>query len=155
MAPADKQKPETQGLAPAPPLLECSLSKDVDLTLVLPWTADEYREDGRTLILPGTTAKQPVLKAVYPFFLYSIFAVLVPPFSLFFIAILNHYGIQGLLLMPNSILLMSVFAFYYEAFIGVRPLVALFCHFFSLCLHDGAHCRHASPSECPREAICS
>ncbi|KAE8775470.1 hypothetical protein D1007_52027 [Hordeum vulgare] len=42
-------------------------------------------------------------------------------------------------LQPNSILLLSTFAFYYEAFIGVRPSVALFCHFFSLRLHDCAH----------------
>ncbi|KAE8820476.1 hypothetical protein D1007_01624 [Hordeum vulgare] len=40
---------------------------------------------------------------------------------------------------PNSILILSVFAFYGEAFVGVRPSVALFCHFFSLRLHDGAH----------------
>ncbi|KAE8820027.1 hypothetical protein D1007_01994 [Hordeum vulgare] len=42
-------------------------------------------------------------------------------------------------LQPNSSLLMFIFAFYYEAFISVRPSVALFCHFLSVCLHDGAH----------------
>ncbi|KAE8782363.1 hypothetical protein D1007_44281 [Hordeum vulgare] len=75
----------------------------------------------------------------YPFFLHSIFARLVPPLSTFFTAILDHYEIQALHLQPNSILLQSVFAFDHEAFIGVRPSVALFRHFFSLCLHDGAH----------------
>ncbi|KAE8783877.1 hypothetical protein D1007_42628 [Hordeum vulgare] len=71
--------------------------------------------------------------------LHSVFADLVPPFSSFFTTILNHYGIQALHLQPNSILLLSVFAFYYEAFVGVRPSVTLFRHFFSLRLHDGAH----------------
>ncbi|KAI5006166.1 hypothetical protein ZWY2020_033409 [Hordeum vulgare] len=133
------RKPETQGPTPAPPLLECVLSKDVDLTPVLPWTAAESNEHGRTLIWPGARAKRPTSKAVYPFFLHSVFAGLVPPFSSFFTAILNHYGIHALHLQPNSILLLSIFAFYREAFVGVRPSVALFHHFFSLRLHDSAH----------------
>ncbi|KAE8799914.1 protein CLT2, chloroplastic-like [Hordeum vulgare] len=58
-----KQKPETQGPALAPPLLECALSKNVDLTPVLPWTADESNEHGRTLIWPSATAKRPASKA--------------------------------------------------------------------------------------------
>ncbi|KAE8791662.1 hypothetical protein D1007_33865 [Hordeum vulgare] len=64
---------------------------------------------------------------------------MVPPLSRFFSAVLDHYGIQSLHLQPNSILLVSVFAFYCEAFVSVQPLVALFRHFFSLHLHDGAH----------------
>ncbi|KAE8818246.1 hypothetical protein D1007_04124 [Hordeum vulgare] len=103
MVPVGKQKPETQGPAPDPPLLECALSKDVDLTPVLPGTAAESNEHGRTLIWPDATAKQPALKA------------------------------------PNSIFLMSIFAFYCGAFIGKRPSLALFRHFFSLRLDDGAH----------------
>ncbi|KAE8783237.1 hypothetical protein D1007_43331 [Hordeum vulgare] len=106
---------------------------------MLPWTVAESSEHGWTLISPGATAKWPASKAVYPFFLHSVFAGLVPPFSSFFTDILNHYGIQALQLQPNPILLMSVFAFYCEAFVGVRPSVALFRHFFSLRLHDGAH----------------
>ncbi|KAE8812374.1 hypothetical protein D1007_10739 [Hordeum vulgare] len=84
---------------------------------------------------------QPYLHILSPSLieLLSVFVGLVPPFSLFFIAILNHYGIQALHLQPNSILLLSVFAFYFEAFVGVRPSLALFRHFFSMCLHDDAH----------------
>ncbi|KAE8810867.1 hypothetical protein D1007_12365 [Hordeum vulgare] len=114
MEPAGKQKPEAQGPAPAPPLLECALPKAVYLVPLLPWTAAKSNEHGRTLIWPGAIEKRPVAKVVYPFFLYSIFAGLVPPFFSFFTAILNHYGIQALHLQPNSILLLSVFAFYYE-----------------------------------------
>ncbi|KAE8788738.1 retrotransposon unclassified [Hordeum vulgare] len=87
---------------------------------------------------PGAVAKRPASKAVYPFFLHSVLAGLVSAFSSFFTGIMDHYGIQTLHLQPNSILLLSVFAFYCEAFVGLRPSVALFCHFFSLRLHDGA-----------------
>ncbi|KAI4995815.1 hypothetical protein ZWY2020_037903 [Hordeum vulgare] len=62
MAPTGKQKPETEGPAPATPLQECTLSKDVDLTPVLPWTASESNEHGRTLIWPAATAKRPASK---------------------------------------------------------------------------------------------
>ncbi|KAE8806740.1 hypothetical protein D1007_17099 [Hordeum vulgare] len=139
MVPAGKQRPDTQGPAPAPPLLDCTLSKDMDLTSILPWTAAESSKHGRTLTWPGTTRKWPASKAVYPFFLHSMFIVLVPPFSLFFTAILNYYWIQGVHLQPNSILLLSVFSFYCEAFLGVRPSVDIFFHFFSLRVHDVAH----------------
>ncbi|KAE8775653.1 hypothetical protein D1007_51823 [Hordeum vulgare] len=139
MAPAGKQKPEVQGPAPAPPLLECALSKDVDLVPVLPSTGAESNEDERTPIWPGAKEKRPASKAVHPFFLHSVYAGLVPPFSSSFTSILNHYGIQALHLRPNSVLLLSVFAFFCEAFVGVRPSVALFHHFFSLRLHDDAH----------------
>ncbi|KAE8775007.1 hypothetical protein D1007_52529 [Hordeum vulgare] len=97
-----------QGPAPAPPLLECALSNDVDLTPVLPWTAAESNEHKRTLIWPGTIAKRLMSKA-------------------------------DLHLQPNSILLLFVFAFYCKAFVGARPSVALFRHFFSLRLHDGTY----------------
>ncbi|KAE8799197.1 hypothetical protein D1007_25484 [Hordeum vulgare] len=100
MAPTGKWKPEAQGPAPAPPLLECTLSKDVDLAPVLPWTEAESNEDGRTLIWPSAIEKRPTSKVVYPFFLHRAFAELVSPFSSFFTAILSHYGIQALHLQP-------------------------------------------------------
>ena len=73
--------------------------------------------------------------AFFPFFLHSLFAGLVPPFSRFFFAILDHYQIHALHLQPNSVFLLSVFAFYCEAFVGVKPSIALFRHFFSLRTH--------------------
>ena len=39
-------------------------------------------------------------------------------------------------LQPNSILLLSIFAFYCEAFVGVTPSIVLLRHFFSLWIHD-------------------
>jgi hypothetical protein len=67
-----------------------------------------------------------------PFFLFSIFAGLVPPFSPFFLAILETYGIQAIQLHPKSVTLLAVFAYACEAWIGIKPSVAYFCHLFSL-----------------------
>ncbi|KAE8773136.1 hypothetical protein D1007_54758 [Hordeum vulgare] len=139
MAPASKLKPEGHGLASASPLLDCALSKDADLVPVLPWTAADSSDHGRTVILPGAVEERPAPGAVYPFFLHSIYARMVPPLSRFCTAMLDHYGFQVLHLQPNSILVLSVFAFYFEAFVGVQHSVALLRHFFSLRLHDGAH----------------
>ena len=69
----------------------------------------------------------------------SIVAGLVPPFSDFFYSVLNHYKIHALHLHPNSILLLSIFAFYCEACVGVMPSVALLRHFFFLRIKEG-HC---------------
>ncbi|KAE8777545.1 hypothetical protein D1007_49656 [Hordeum vulgare] len=139
MTPASKRKPEWHGPAPASPLLDCALSKDADLVPVLPLTTAESSKHWRTLIWPSVVEERPAPGVVYPFFLHNIYAGLVPPFSRFFTAIFDHYGIQALHLQPNSILLLSVFAFYCEAFVGVHPSVALLRHFFSLRLHDDAH----------------
>ena len=60
-----------------------------------------------------------------------------PPFSDFFYEVLGHYGLQALHLHPNSILLLSIFAYYCEAYLGVMPSVALLCHFFFLHINEG------------------
>jgi hypothetical protein len=67
-----------------------------------------------------------------PFFLFSVFAGLVPPFSPFLQAILETYGIQAIHLHPKSVALLAVFAYAYEAWIGIKPSVAYFRHLFSL-----------------------
>ncbi|KAE8804304.1 hypothetical protein D1007_19718 [Hordeum vulgare] len=139
MVPTDKQEPEGHGPAPASPLLDCALSKDADRVPVLPWTAIESNEHGRNLIWPDTIEERPAPGALYPLVLRSIYARVVPPLSRFFSALLDHNGIQALHLQPNSILLLSVFAFYSKAFVGVQTSVALFRHFFILRLHAYAH----------------
>ena len=86
---------------------------------------------------PGrTTAPEPANSTFFPFFLHSVYSGLVPPFSRFFYAVLHHYGLHALHIHPNSILLLSIFAFYCEAFVGVRPSMPLLRHFFSLRMHD-------------------
>jgi hypothetical protein len=61
-----------------------------------------------------------------------VFAGLVPPFSPFFLAILETYGIQAIHLHPKSVILLAVFTYACEAWIGIKPSVAYFHHLFSL-----------------------
>jgi hypothetical protein len=68
----------------------------------------------------------------HPFFLFFVFAGMVPPFSPFVLEILETYGIQATHLHPRSIALLAVFAYAYEAWIGIKPSVAYFRHLFTL-----------------------
>ena len=68
----------------------------------------------------------------FPIFLHTLYAGLVPPFSSFLLAILEAYQIHLLHLHPNSILILAIFAYLCEAYIGVYPSVDLFCSFYSL-----------------------
>ena len=54
----------------------------------------------------------------YPLFVSTIAAGLVPPFSEFFLVVLRQYNLQALHLHPNSVLLLAIFAYYYEAHVG-------------------------------------
>ena len=49
---------------------------------------------------------------------------------------LSHYQINVLHLNPQSIILLTAFAFVCEAMVGIAPSVALLRHFFSLHLTD-------------------
>lgn len=80
---------------------------------------------------------EPEASTFFPFVLSSIAVELVPPFSDLFYEVLDHYGLQALHLHPNSILLMSIFAYYCEAYLGVMPSVALLRHLFFLHISDG------------------
>ena len=80
---------------------------------------------------------EPKGSTFFPFFMSSIAAGLVPPFPNFFYEVLDHYGLQALHLHPNSILLLSIFAYYCEAYLGVMPSVALLRHFFFLRVSEG------------------
>ena len=54
------------------------------------------------------------------------------PISSFFLLLLEDFGLQLQHLTPHSILLMSIFVHLCEMFVGVRPCVILFRHFFVL-----------------------
>ncbi|KAE8780641.1 hypothetical protein D1007_46186 [Hordeum vulgare] len=82
-------------------------------------------EGGATNIWPGSAAPRSLVKTAYPFFIDNIYVRLVPLFFDYFYDILSHSQIQAMHLHPN-------FAFYCEDFMGVRPSVALFRHFFRL-----------------------
>ena len=93
---------------------------------MLPLTASNDNNGRETKLQVGSAKRGTLAGTFFPLFLHSIFAGLVPPFSKFFLAILDHYQIHALHLQPNSILLLSIFTFYCQAFVGVKPSVVLF-----------------------------
>ena len=90
----------------------------------------ETNEHGATCMEPAGSRR--LGEGYYPIFLHTLFAGLVPPFSEFLEAILETYQIQLLHLHPNSILILSIFAYLCEAYVGVRPSVELFRSFYAL-----------------------
>jgi len=120
-----------RGGGPKPALFESRVSSVAHLARARPLAAADSNEWGATELQPGGVPD--ALRApFYPIFLHTLFAGLVPPFSDFFLAVLEQYQIHLLHLHPNSILVLSMFAFFCEAYIGVRPSVDLFRCFFSL-----------------------
>ena len=85
-----------------------------------------------TVVHPGTALPSTLPENAHLFFCRSVIAGLVPPFSPFFMDVLDHYGIQPLHLRPDSYLLLAIFAFYCEGLLGVEPSVALLRCFFAL-----------------------
>ena len=118
------------------PALDVSSVSEKNLAAVLLMTA-EGDEKRKTVLRAGSAEPEASGSTFYPFFLRSIVAGLVPPFFDFFYSILSHYKIHALHLHPNSILLLSIFAFYSEAYVGVMPSVALLRHFFFLRIKEG------------------
>jgi hypothetical protein len=64
--------------------------------------------------------------------IHSIFLLvgLVPPMSLFFHMVLMDYGILLADLHPNSVLVLAIFQHLCEMFLGIKPSIALFRHFY-------------------------
>jgi hypothetical protein len=89
-------------------------------------------EWGATHIWHGRTPRETLPAMAHPFFLFSVFTNMVPPFSPFLLAILETYGIQAIHLHPRSVALLVLFAYAYEAWIGINPSMAYFRHLFSL-----------------------
>ena len=57
-------------------------------------------------------------------------AGLIPPFSDFFLQILEVYGLQMLHLTPHAVMLLGIFAHFCEMFVGILPSVDLFRRHF-------------------------
>ena len=95
-------------------------------------TTGENNKKGKTELRAGSVEPEASNSTFYPFFMSSVVAGLVRPFFDFFYAVRHYYRLQALHLHPNSVLLLSIFAFYCEAYVGVMPSVALLCHFFFL-----------------------
>ena len=114
------------------PLDSSTIWSESRLTLAREVIAGETNEHPATYIRPGDLMAAQRTTLMKPVYMEAVMAGLVPPFSLFFLAILEHYGILPLHLQLNSFITLSVFAYTCEAFLGVRPSVALFLHFYSL-----------------------
>jgi hypothetical protein len=70
-------------------------------------------------------------------FLCFLVAGMVPPMSLFLHAALTTYSVVLAHLHPNALLTLAIFQYLCEAFVVVRPSVALFCIFFEAHLDAG------------------
>lgn len=92
-------------------------------------------EWGRTKL--KVTGTPDVDDTIAPFFLFFLIAGLVPLFSDFFLAILEHYQVHMLHLHPNAVLTLAIFTHLCEAFVGAMPSLELIRHFFAMRLIPG------------------
>ena len=70
---------------------EPAILNEEGLDKVQPMTAGVHNRKGATKIWPAARPAAQRGGMTFPFFLHSIFAGLVPPFSDFFDAVLRHY----------------------------------------------------------------
>ena len=92
--------------------------------------AGKTNEHGASAIQAARHGRLPA--GFFPIFLHTLFAGLVPPYSPFLEAVLEFYQIHLLHLHPNAVLVLSIFAYLCEAYLGVQPSVALFRSFYAL-----------------------
>jgi hypothetical protein len=108
------------------------MKRNRELQTVREMVGSKNSEWGATRIWHGRTPQEALPVTAQPFFLFSVFAGLVSPFSPFLLAILETYGIQAIHLHPKSVTLLAVFAYACEAWIGIKSSVAYFRHLFFL-----------------------
>nr|ABA94227.1 retrotransposon protein, putative, unclassified [Oryza sativa Japonica Group] len=87
---------------------------------------------GREVVALGEGRPTPHYLGRSVFFLSFAMAGLVPPFSSFFMDILEFYDLQMAHLTPNAVMTLAIFAHLCEMFIGVRPSLWLFRWFFTV-----------------------
>nr|ABA99911.1 retrotransposon protein, putative, unclassified [Oryza sativa Japonica Group] len=87
---------------------------------------------GREVVELGEGRPAPHYPGRSVFFLSFAMAGLVPPFSNFFMDVLEFYDLQMAHLTPNAIMTLAIFAHLCEMFIGVRPSLQLFRWFFTV-----------------------
>jgi hypothetical protein len=114
------------------PLLKSRIKSSRELQTVREMVGSKNSEWGATCIWHGRTLRDTLPATAQTFFLFSVFAGLVPLFSPLFLAILETYEIQAIHLHPKSVTLLAVFAYACEAWISIKPSVAYFCHLLSL-----------------------
>ena len=100
------------------PALDAPNMSEKNLVATRLMTAVEGNEMGETELRDGSAEPEAKGSTFYPFFMNVVITGLVPPFSEFFYDVLRHNRLQALHLHPNSFLLLSIFAYYYEAHVG-------------------------------------
>jgi hypothetical protein len=75
------------------PLLNSRVKSDHELQTIREMVGSKNSEWGATRIWHGRMPQSSLPTTAQPFFLFSIFAGMVPPFSPFLLAILETYGI--------------------------------------------------------------
>jgi hypothetical protein len=78
---------------PAAPLLESHIKSSRELLTIREMVGSKNNEWGATRIWHSRAPQDTLPATAQPFFLFSVFAGLVPPFSPFLLAILETYGI--------------------------------------------------------------
>jgi hypothetical protein len=74
-------------------MLDSRIKSSRELQTVREMVGSRNNEWGATHIWHGRAPRDTLSLMAQPFFLFSIFDGLLPPFSLFFLAILETYGI--------------------------------------------------------------
>nr|ABF93467.1 retrotransposon protein, putative, unclassified [Oryza sativa Japonica Group] len=87
---------------------------------------------GREVVALGEGRPAPHYPGRSVFFLSFAMAGLVPPFSSFFMDVLELYDLQMAHLTPNAVMTLAIFAHLCEMFIGVCPSLRLFRWFFTV-----------------------
>jgi hypothetical protein len=95
---------------------------------LLGWTGPETRDGIRA----GFSPLGVLRPGEFVLFISYILCGLGLPISTFFLLLLEDYGLQIQHLTPHSILQAAIFVHLCEMFVGVRPCVALFRHYFVL-----------------------
>jgi hypothetical protein len=86
---------------------------------------------GANVVRPATFPPNPRVNETVMLSSFAL-AGLIPPFSAFFLAVLEDFNVHLLHLAPNSVMMLAVFAHLCEMFVGVMPSVALFRHYYAL-----------------------
>ena len=103
-------------------------SSEESIAEVLDSIAKDLRDTWDVVARPAVGDQQPGEVVIFHDFCV---AGLISPFSEFFMAILEVYGLHMLHLPPNAVIILSLFAYVCEAYVGVMLSAALFRHYFT------------------------
>jgi hypothetical protein len=104
--------------------------------LLAGYVADGTNERGPTILAHASEAVGCEARDTRVF-LYFLVAGMVLPMSLFLHTTLSTYGMVAAHLHPNALITLAIFQYLGEAFVGVRPSVALVRVFFKAHLYTG------------------